>query len=141
MRWQTTNGDIRMELVQSRIVTDDVEGMAAFYATLIAVPVTTNEFYVEVPTGSMSVGFSKCRFTEERGTKGSCASSLGPERGEMILDFVADDVEAEYERIKALGVQWVMPPTTQPWGKRSMLFRDPEGHLVNVFSRRDVVDQ
>jgi predicted enzyme related to lactoylglutathione lyase len=130
-----------MELVQSRIVTDDVEAMATFYATLVGVPVTTNEFYVEVPTGSMSVGFSKRRFTEEQGTKGSCSSSLGAERGDVILDFVADDVEAQYLRIQTLGVHWVMPPTTQPWGRRSMLFRDPEGHLVNVFSRHDVVDR
>jgi len=28
-----------------------------------------------------------------------------------------------------------MPPTTQPWGNRSMVFRDPVGNLVNVFSR------
>jgi hypothetical protein len=28
-----------------------------------------------------------------------------------------------------------MPPTTQPWGNRSMIFRDPAGNLVNVFSR------
>jgi len=28
-----------------------------------------------------------------------------------------------------------MPPTTQPWGNRSMVFRDPGGNLVNVFSR------
>jgi uncharacterized glyoxalase superfamily protein PhnB len=30
----------------------------------------------------------------------------------------------------------VMPPTTQPWGNRSMIFRDPAGNPVNVFSRR-----
>jgi len=29
---------------------------------------------------------------------------------------------------------WVRP-TTQPWGNRSMIFRDPGGNLVNVFSR------
>jgi uncharacterized glyoxalase superfamily protein PhnB len=29
----------------------------------------------------------------------------------------------------------VMPPTTQPWGNRSMMFRDPAGNLVNVLSR------
>jgi Glyoxalase/Bleomycin resistance protein/Dioxygenase superfamily len=40
---------------------------------------------------------------------------------------------AEYPRIAALGVEWVMPPTTQPWGNRSMMFRDPAGNLVNVF--------
>jgi len=43
----------------------------------------------------------------------------------VILDFLADDVDAEYERIRALGVVWVLPPTTQPWGNRSMIFRDP----------------
>jgi uncharacterized glyoxalase superfamily protein PhnB len=44
-------------------------------------------------------------------------------------------VDAEYPRIAALGVGWVLPPTTQPWGSRSMVFSDPEGNLVNVFSR------
>jgi uncharacterized glyoxalase superfamily protein PhnB len=46
-------------------------------------------------------------------------------------------VDAEYPRVAALGVEWVMPPTTQPWGNRSMIFRDPAGNLVNVFSRED----
>jgi uncharacterized glyoxalase superfamily protein PhnB len=32
----------------------------------------------------------------------------------------------------------VLPPTTQPWGSRSMLFRDPQGHLINVFSRKEM---
>ena len=123
-----------MELVQGRIVTDDVEGLAAFYARLVGTPVALNEYYVEVPAGASSVGFSKCRFTE-------CGQDLAarPEgqqrRDEIILDFMAEDVDAEYERIAALGVAWVMPPATQPWGNRSMIFRDPEGNLVSVFSR------
>lgn len=127
-----------MELVQSRIVTDDVEGLAAFYATLIGTPVALNEYYVEVPAGALSVGFSKCRFTE-------CGENLParPEgqqrRDEIILDFMADDVDAEYERIAAMGVEWVMLPTTQPWGNRSMIFRDPDGNLVSVFSRSSEV--
>ena len=56
-------------------------------------------------------------------------------RNEVILDFLADDVDAEYPRIAALGVEWVLLPATQPWGNRSMIFRDPGGNLVNVFSR------
>jgi uncharacterized glyoxalase superfamily protein PhnB len=28
-----------------------------------------------------------------------------------------------------------MPTATQPWGNRCMVFRDPDGTLVNVFSR------
>lgn len=126
-----------MELVQGRLVTDDVEGMAAFYGRLLGESVTLNEYYVEVPTGGASVGFSKCRFTEEQTPGVTCTSSLGARPGEVILDFAVDDLDAEYERIDALGVEWVLPPTPQPWGTRSMSFRDPEGHLINVFSRTE----
>ena len=83
-----------MELVQSRIVTDDVEGMAAFYARLVGTQVALNEYYVEVPTGALSVGFSKSRFTEYR--EDQAARPEGQQlRGEIILDFMADDVDAE----------------------------------------------
>jgi hypothetical protein len=34
-------------------------------------------------------------------------------RDKIILDFLADDVDTEYERIAALGVAWTMLPTTQ----------------------------
>lgn len=121
-----------MELVQSRIVTEDVEGLAAFYSTLVGTPVALNEYYVEVPAGAASVGLSKCRFTEYRADRPG-----QPQRQETVLDFLVSDVDAEYERIAALGVDWVMPPTTQPWGSRSMIFRDPEGNLINVFSRSE----
>ena len=29
---------------------------------------------------------------------------------------------------------FVQPPTTQPWGNRSLLFRDPDGNLINFFT-------
>lgn len=121
-----------MELVQCRIVTDDVETLAAFYAALVDVDVTLNEYYVEVPAGVASVGFSRRRFAGF-GADEAMPRACAP--GQMILDFRADDADVEYPRIAAMGVEWVMPPKTQPWGSRSMIFRDPEGHLVNVFSR------
>jgi predicted enzyme related to lactoylglutathione lyase len=125
-----------MRLVQSRIVTGDVEGLAAFYASLLGVSVALNEYYVEVPAGPVTVGFSKRRFTEY--TEDDQAAAAGAERrDEVILDFEVGDVDAEHERIAGLpGVTIVTPPTTQPWGSRSMVFRDPGGNLVNVFSRQ-----
>jgi catechol 2,3-dioxygenase-like lactoylglutathione lyase family enzyme len=120
-----------MELVQSRIVTDDVARLAGFYARMLGVPVTLNDYYVEVQAGPASVGFSRRRFTEYRDDD---------RQDEVVLDFLVDDVDAEYPRIAALGVEWVLLPATQPWGNRSMIFRDPAGHLVNVFSRRPAAD-
>jgi Glyoxalase/Bleomycin resistance protein/Dioxygenase superfamily len=29
---------------------------------------------------------------------------------------------------------FVSEPTTMPWGNRSLLFRDPDGNLVNFFT-------
>jgi predicted enzyme related to lactoylglutathione lyase len=124
-----------MELVQARIVTGDVERLAAFYAQLMDTPVTLNEYYVEVPAGAVTVGFSHRRFTGCPNHRQAGPGRSGPP--DVILDFRAGDVDAEYERIAALGVEWVTPPVTQPWGNRSMIFTDPEGHLVNVFSRSD----
>ena len=124
-----------MELVQSRIVTDDVEGLAGFYAKLLGVPTALNEYYVEIAAGPTSVGFCRRRFTEYRDDLAAGCGCRCPHRAEVILDFQAADVNAEYLRIGVLGVDWVMPPTTQPWGSRTMTFRDPEGTLINVFSR------
>jgi uncharacterized glyoxalase superfamily protein PhnB len=121
-----------MELVQTRMVTADVQRLAAFYASLVRARVVLNDYYVEVPTGAMSVGFSRRRFTEYQ-EQAARPGSRNP-GADVILDFQAGDVDAEYQRIAGLGVDWVTAPTTQPWGNRSMIFRDPEGHLVNVFS-------
>ena len=123
-----------MDLAQCRMVTDDVEGLAGFYARLLGVPTALNEYYVEIQAGPASVGFSRRRFTEHREADSPPAPGAG-RRDEIILDVLVDDVDAEYPRIAALGVDLVLPPTTQPWGNRSMLFRDPAGNLVNVFSR------
>ena len=121
-----------MRLVQARLVTDDVEALAAFYARLVAAHVTLNDYYVEVPAGPATIGFSKRRFTEYHEDD---AARPGSPHDVLVLDFEVSDVDAEYERVASLGVEWVMPPTTQPWGNRSMIFRDPDGNLVNVFSR------
>jgi predicted enzyme related to lactoylglutathione lyase len=122
-----------MELVQSRVVTDDVAGMASFYARLVGTSVVVNDYYVEVPTGGgLSVGFSKCGFTECNGV--GDAGGRDVPSGDVILDFRVDDVDAAFAHVDQLCVDWVLRPTTQPWGSRSMVFRDPKGHLINVYS-------
>ena len=112
-------------------MTDDVAQLATFYGRLIGRHVVLNDYYVEVPTGGLSVAFSKCRFTEI-GTTCVATPERAPCSGESILDFRTQDVDQEYARIDRIEVEWVLPPTTQPWGDRAMTFRDPQGHLVNI---------
>jgi uncharacterized glyoxalase superfamily protein PhnB len=127
-----------MELVQSRIVTRDVESLARFYATLIGSEVVVNEYYVEIAMTAQKVAFSRERFSDFG--EPMCGPPPGVRAGEVILDFATDDLDAQCARADALGVQWAMKPTMQPWGRRSMMFRDPQGHLVSVFSKKQGVD-
>jgi predicted enzyme related to lactoylglutathione lyase len=127
-----------MELVQSRFVTSEVESLARFYAALVGIGVVVNDYYVEVPTTGQQVGVSRVRFCEFDVQR--CGQSDGARCGEVILDFAVEDIDAEHARIDALGVEWVMPPTLQPWGRRAMTFRDPESHLINVFSKKEGTD-
>jgi predicted enzyme related to lactoylglutathione lyase len=124
-----------MELVQSRLVTDDVAAVARFYAALVDTPVVTNDYYVEVATPAQRIGVSRTQYSDL--TEGSCQPPAGVGLGAVILDFAVDDLDAEHDRIWGLNVDWLMLPTLQPWGRRSMMLRDPEGHLINVFEKQE----
>ena len=52
----------------------------------------------------------------------------------MIIEYLVDDVDASYEKLRGLVEEVVTEPTTMPWGNRALLFRDPDGNLVNVFT-------
>ena len=121
-----------MDLVNARILTDDVAALSGFYATLLNVTAVTNDYYVELPTRTAVVALCRRRFTEADGcgVPSPCTAS-----DRVILDFEVDDVDSHHRRLQRLGIGWIMAPTTQPWGNRSAIFRDPEGNLVNLFAR------
>lgn len=52
----------------------------------------------------------------------------------VIIEFRVADVDAEYARLTSLCDEFVQKPTTMPWGNRSLLFRDPDGNLINLFT-------
>ena len=52
----------------------------------------------------------------------------------VILDFEVDNVDAEYERLQQNVSDWVMAPKVMPWGARAIVFRDPDGNLVNMYA-------
>ena len=43
-------------------------------------------------------------------------------------------MDRERIRLASIVGEFVLEPTTQPWGNRSMLFRDPDGNLINMFA-------
>ena len=52
----------------------------------------------------------------------------------VIIEFLVDDVDGVHQNLAGFVEDFVQEPTTMPWGNRSLLFRDPDGNLVNVFT-------
>ena len=121
-----------MKLTHTCIVTDDVTRLTASYRDVLQTqPQAFSDDYVEFQTegGILSI-FS--RMSQDRLAPGSARA--GANRS-VMLEFMVDDVDREYARLQTLVVEWVKPPTTQPWGNHSIYFRDPDGNLINFYSR------
>ena len=59
------------------------------------------------------------------------ASVAGRADGVLVV-FVVDDVDGEYERLRAEGVTVVTPTETEPWGERYCQVADPNGVVYQL---------
>jgi catechol 2,3-dioxygenase-like lactoylglutathione lyase family enzyme len=53
-----------------------------------------------------------------------------PAASEVIVYFECDELDAEYERLISLGVEFDAPPTDQQWLWREAYLRDPDGNVL-----------
>ena len=50
----------------------------------------------------------------------------------LLVVFVVDAIDAEYERLRAEGVPVVTPIETEPWGERYFQVEDPNGVIIQL---------
>ncbi|MBF6172996.1 VOC family protein [Nocardia blacklockiae] len=50
----------------------------------------------------------------------------------LLVAFVVDDIDAEYERVRSEGVPIVTPIETEPWGERYFQAIDPNGIVIQL---------
>ncbi|WP_078309752.1 MULTISPECIES: VOC family protein [unclassified Mycobacterium] len=120
-----------MRFVSTRIITADVDRLVTFYEMVTeAEAVWGNELFAEIPTpvGTLAIGSEKTVPLFGQGSAEPAANRTA------ILEFIVDDVDAEYARLRQQLTEVVTEPTTMPWGNRALLFRDPDGNLVNLFT-------
>lgn len=120
-----------MKFVSTRIITADVKRLVDFYERVTQVSaVWGNELFAEIPTpiGTLAIGSDQTVPLFGEGSAEPAANRSA------IVEFIVDDVDAEYERLRAYVGEVVTEPTTMPWGNRALLFRDPDGNLVNLFA-------
>jgi catechol 2,3-dioxygenase-like lactoylglutathione lyase family enzyme len=119
-----------MDLVSIRIITDNLDDMVEFYENVTGLvagrpaPVFAE---LRFPSCTLAIGHSS--------TAALFKNAAFPAHNQTaIIEWVVDDVDAEYERLKPIVGEWAQAPTLMPWGSRSILFRDPDGNLVNLFT-------
>lgn len=113
------------------LVSADVRRLVEFYEPLLNRKANwSDEDYAEFPTGAGVLAIFSAAAQEKY-----MPGSAEPARNRsVILEFKVADVDAEYRRLQPLVKTWVKAPTTQPWGTRSIYFRDPDGNLVDFYS-------
>ncbi|WP_168122546.1 VOC family protein [Paenibacillus sp. HB172176] len=119
-----------MNFASVRIITDDVDRLVEFYEEVLAVSAERlAPVFAELLVSSCTLAIGHSQTTQLFGADSAAAA----QNHTVILEFRVENIEAEYERLKSIVQDWVMEPTTMPWGNRSILFRDPDGNLVNLF--------
>ena len=59
-------------------------------------------------------------------------SMRGHEADGLLVAFVVDAIDEEYERIKDAGVPITTPIQTEPWGERFFQVTDPNGVVIQL---------
>ncbi|OBF67688.1 glyoxalase [Mycobacterium sp. 852002-51971_SCH5477799-a] len=120
-----------MKFISTRIITADVRRLVGFYEMVTGVSaIWGNELFAEIPTavGTLAIGSDKTVPLFGAGSAEPAANRSA------IVEFIVEDVDSEYERLREHVAEVVTTPTTMPWGNRALLFRDPDGNLVNLFT-------
>jgi predicted enzyme related to lactoylglutathione lyase len=120
-----------MKFVSLRLITDDIKRLVKFYEDVTGLtPTWSTPDFAELVTPACTLAIGSTRTMAMFG-----ADIARPTANHTaIIEFRVDDVDAEYQKLKAVVSDFVQEPTTMPWGNRSLLFRDPDGNLINFFT-------
>lgn len=118
-----------MTFASIRLIAADIEAVVGFYETVTG---RTAEWlapqFAEIvtPSATLAIGSAETVALFREGSAEPAANRTA------ILEFMVDDVDAEFDRLKD-AVEVVHEPKMMPWGNRTVQFRDPEGTPVSLF--------
>jgi len=120
-----------MDFVSIRIITSDLARLVGFYEKATGVQaIWSNEDFAELRTASATLAIGSTR-TVPLFAPGAARPA---DNHTVIIEFLVDDVDGVHQNLAGFVEDFVTEPTTMPWGNRSLLFRDPDGNLVNFFT-------
>lgn len=120
-----------MDFVSVRLITDDIKRLVSFYEQVTGLsPTWYTEEFAELATRSCTLAIGSKRTMDMFGA----GAARPADNHSAIVEFRVENVDKEFEKLQAAKVEVVQSPTTMPWGNRSMLFRDPDGNLINFYT-------
>ena len=126
------HGEIGASVANAPPGRGNIKRLVHFYEQITGTPLTIfTEDFAELRTPSATLALGSTRTLQLFG--GDVARAA--DNHTAIIEFLVDDVDAEYRKLaEVIKNSLVQEPTTMPWGNRSLLFRDPDGNLVNFFT-------
>jgi predicted enzyme related to lactoylglutathione lyase len=120
-----------MDFVSTRVITGDIKRLVRFYEEVTGLsPTWYTEDFAELATPSCTLAIGSKRTMDMFGA----GAARPADNHTAIIEFRVADVDKEYEKLQSVIGAFVQRPTTQPWGNRSLMFRDPDGNLINFFT-------
>lgn len=119
-----------MKLASTRLVARDMNAVVSFYELVTG---RTAEWLAPVfaeiitPGATLAIGGEETVGAFKEGSAQACANRTA------ILEFMVDDVDAEFARLSGKA-EVVHEPKVMPWGNRTAQFRDPEGTAVALYT-------
>ena len=118
-----------MKFASTRLIAADLKAMVAFYELVTdqtADWLAPQFAEIVTPAATLAIGSVETVAAFRKGSAEPGANRTA------ILEFMVDDVDAVFDRLKD-NVELVHEPKLLPWGNRSVQFRDPEGTVVSLF--------
>ena len=108
-----------MKIGEVCLLTNDVPKLAAFYKQLLGVENDSqDETHQFILSGETALTIYNDGTAKNNRNQNIC------------LAFTVDDIDKEYEKVTALGVRVIEPPTRRPWGAVNMSFFDPDNNII-----------
>ncbi|WP_188475706.1 VOC family protein [Primorskyibacter flagellatus] len=109
----------------------DMVAMRAFYQDVMGFPVRAElgPQWVEYTVGSQILALTE---------RGMMWNDRPTPEGQLSLQLAfrvtPDQVAACAAELEAKGIALAAPVTDQPWGHRTLFFRDPDGNLLEIYA-------